>query len=71
MKNTRIQCYVDDKTADLLEILKEDNPGVNVSEVIRNGVWLYAEQKSPESLATLRQKNLNLVKERFGNENEG
>lgn len=54
----RLQITIDKKTRRLLDLLKDDNRGLSPSEIIGQGIWLWAEKISPETLKRMHNENL-------------
>ena len=54
----RLQIAIDKKTRRLLALLKDDNGGLSSSEIIGQGIWLWAEKNSPETLKRMHNENL-------------
>lgn len=58
----RLQITIDKKTRRLLDLLKDDNTGLSSSEIIGQGIWLWAEKTSPETLKRMHSENLRRAK---------
>ncbi|MDM0492989.1 hypothetical protein QTH32_01220 [Clostridium perfringens] len=57
----RMQITINEKTKQLLEMLKEDNKGISASEIIDNAIWLWAKEQSSETIEMMHKRNIEKV----------